>query len=72
MPNGVSSKEKAARRRPLLIYFVLVFLLAWWPWNFWLIFGAAGCWQLQWRRYAMRLNATALNGGGVSGAKGLH
>jgi hypothetical protein len=38
-------KEKAARRRLLLIYLVLVFLLAWDPWNGWFIaFGGALHW----------------------------
>jgi hypothetical protein len=37
------------------LYFVLVFLLAWWPWNFWLlVLGAAyqrslQAWNSFWR-----------------------
>jgi hypothetical protein len=53
LPAIEPSKEKAPGWG-LLVYCVVVLLLAWWPWNVWLVFGAA---------YASRLksrNARAL------------
>src|SRR4051812_33038772 len=46
------------KRRPLgrlwLVYFVLVLLLAWWPWNVWLVaFGAAYSWYLKRRNRSL-------------------
>jgi hypothetical protein len=35
-----ASKKKPPLRAALLIYLVAVMLLAWWPWNVWLIVGA--------------------------------
>jgi threonine/homoserine/homoserine lactone efflux protein len=32
---------KKAPRGALLVYCVVVFLLAWWPWNVWLVVGSA-------------------------------
>jgi hypothetical protein len=29
----------------LTLYFVLVILLAWWPWNFWLLVLGAACYR---------------------------
>jgi hypothetical protein len=48
--------QTAARRRLLFVYVFVVALLAWWPWNFWLIFlGSAYAHSLQ-SRYATRLS----------------
>jgi len=48
MEPAIDTSKKKAPRRALLVYCVVVFLLAWWPWNVWLIVGAA---------YASRLNS---------------
>jgi hypothetical protein len=50
---GLSRKNPPVRAG-LLIYFVVVMLLAWWPWNVWLVFGAAYACGLK-RREAPRL-----------------
>ena len=41
---------KKPARAGLLVYCVMVALLAWWPWNVWLIFGAAYASGLKGRR----------------------
>jgi hypothetical protein len=41
----IASKKKPPFRTALLVYFVLVFLFAWAPWNGWLLaFGGALYW----------------------------
>jgi chromate transport protein ChrA len=43
----IASKKKPPFRTALLVYFVLVFLFAWAPWNGWLLaFGGAFYWTL--------------------------
>ena len=46
-------------RAALIAYFVLVFLLAWWPWNVWLLIGTAYCWSLH-----RKINADLPEGAG--------
>jgi hypothetical protein len=44
-----SPKKKAAAKAALLVYSVVVLLLAWWPWNVWLVVGAAYASGLKYR-----------------------
>jgi hypothetical protein len=68
-----SSMEKAAlMRRLLLVYLVGVVLLAWWPWNGWLVVGAAYGWNRRHKSRARRLAAARLNPGNIDGAQGFH
>lgn len=54
---AIEPSNKKAPRRALLVYCVVVMLLAWWPWNAWLVFGAAYACGLK-RRDTARLLAT--------------
>jgi hypothetical protein len=57
MEPAIDYPMKKAPRKALLVYCVMVFLLAWWPWNVWLIFGAAYASRLKDRK-PRRLLAT--------------
>lgn len=57
----------------LLCYLVGVTLLAWWPWNFWLLLGAAWYWNASARkRDRLHLTTAHAGRGGISGAEGVH
>jgi hypothetical protein len=36
-----ASNAKPASRAGLFVFCVIAFLLAWWPWSVWIVFGAA-------------------------------
>jgi hypothetical protein len=55
--NGHCLSIKKAPQRALLLYCVGVFLLTWWPWNVWLVIGAAYASRLK-RRNNGRLFTT--------------
>jgi len=66
-------------RTALMTYFVTVILLAWWPWNGWLIvFGAAYCWRRRINGNSKRgrrvgtLTSPNTNAGAVGRSKGTH
>jgi hypothetical protein len=55
-------KGKAALRRLLLVYLVLVFLFAWAPWNGWfLAFGGALHWRLNQSKKITGRNRNAIS-----------
>jgi hypothetical protein len=68
MEPAIDYPNKKAPRRALLVYCVVVMLLAWWPWNAWLVFGAAYACGLK-RRDGWGLDAADASGRNVERAE---
>jgi len=47
MEPAIDTSKKKAPRRALLVYCVVVFLLAWWPWNILLLIGVPAAGRLK-------------------------